>query len=81
MREAWRTGTFSEEGEQKRIGAAAPIFLTLPTLLSSLSTLELVFWVGKMRSLPTQITKCIDQIEKLFPYFLLCVIEYGIAMF
>jgi len=32
-------------------------FFTLPPLILSLPTLDLVFWVGKCASLPTQITK------------------------
>jgi len=43
---------------KKGIGAIVPIFLKLcPPLLLSLSTLNLVFWVGKRALLPTQITK------------------------
>jgi len=37
-------------------GVGAMIFFTLPTLILSLLTLDLVFWVGENASLPTQIT-------------------------
>jgi len=49
-------GTFSEEDGQESNGAAAQIFLDFTPLLSSLPTLDLMFWVAQ--SLPTQITKC-----------------------
>jgi len=42
---------------KKGIGATAPIVFTLPPLLLSLPTLNLVLLVGKSASLPTQITK------------------------
>jgi len=41
-------GTFSEKGGQERIQLDSDeTFLTFPTVLLSLPTLELVFWVGK----------------------------------
>jgi len=49
--------TFSEEGGQKRKRRGSnKMFFTLPTLLSSLPTLDVVFWVGKNALLPTHIT-------------------------
>jgi len=51
------TGTFSEEGGQEWNRRGIDNFFNLPSLLLSLPTLDLVFWVGKSASLPTQITK------------------------
>jgi len=51
-------GMFFEEGGQERIRRdSAELFLLCPPPLLSLPTLDLVFWVGKSSSLPTQITK------------------------
>jgi len=59
-------GASSEEGGQERNQRESAYFfktLTPPPLLVSLPTLNLVFWVGKSASLPTQITKCKTRID------------------
>jgi len=52
------TGTIFEEGGQDKTGRdSADFFFLFAPLLSNLTTLDIVFWVGKTASLPTQITK------------------------
>jgi len=50
-------GTFWEEGGEEWNWRGSAIFFYFAPLLLTLPTLDLVFWVGKSASLPTQITK------------------------
>jgi len=57
LNNTWVPAQFLQRVGKKGFGAVAPIFFTLPPLLLNLPTLDIVFWVGKSASLPTQITK------------------------
>jgi len=48
---------FKEVGQERVRRGSCDFFFSLPPYFLNLPTLDIVFWVGKSASLPTQITK------------------------